>query len=481
MLNVKRIAVLVLILVTTCLSPLYAASRETRARALFQEAMAIKGHDRASLRHQARLFEKALSIQPEFWEAAINLVQVYLNLEEPDKALPWARKARELRPDERLSVLGLCQALRLSDHLDEAAECLDAALKQFPGDNTIAGDLVWVRYRLGQWDRAVRVIRENSGLMADSQLRRIYMMCLLELKHWDAARSLLAEQGGEWQKEDPGFYAECLVRLGRGTGRNSLVIRACLEALAHPLTGQEQQFFLGTLAELGLELPIGDELRRVYQQFQDSIQTDNSLAIRWARALAVSGAVTESGQLIDTILGRMAAPEVPEVVYSLKAALLARQGQFAAEADMARRGLQVYPDSVELAFRLGDSLVRSQHFAEAIGPLQQVLRSRPEDRSALDDLRVACLKADQPAAAVDAFESYLARKPDDDEMLFNFSLILCRTGDAERALTSLERAVRHNPGKWVPVLEKEIQAIHSPFDCIRYRARFNELLSLKKK
>jgi tetratricopeptide (TPR) repeat protein len=87
-----------------------------RARRLLDEGTA-----ELKLRHypaSVRLFQKALLVDPDYWEAENNLGFAFLQLQQPTKAEPAFARATEIDPMNAIAYVNLCvAALQRNDYL----------------------------------------------------------------------------------------------------------------------------------------------------------------------------------------------------------------------------------------------------------------------------------------------------------------------------------------------------------------------------
>lgn len=470
----RVMAVLLLGLAATAtVRPQSAAGRAEDAVAAFQAAVAIRPAGEADLRRQAELFEKALALNPGLWEAAANLTMVYLALDDPERALGFAQTAVALKPEARPSRVGLCQCLRLLERWDEAAACLDEALAAFPDDAALAADLVWIRYRQEKWADVLTVIDQVPAVRADEQMRRIHLQSLVQAGRWPDVLAIAERYAGEGMA--PAHRLPAIIRAATALGRPEAVVAAALEGLESEAEPAAQTFYLGFLAAAGRDVGAVSDLRGIYHRFQEQIRAEVPLAEDWARLLWQKQLTGDAASLAAWLVTEH--PDaIAEEIFVMHASVQLAEGLLVRLAATAQAGLARFPHSAELAYLAGEARLRQDLADDAIMYLTRALNRQTVHRHALDSLRIACDRVNRLELAVPYYKGYLARKPDDDEVLFYYAAMLCRLERPDEAMNHLETAVRLDRARWVPVLRNEVQGIHSIFDCIRYRRRFAALL-----
>jgi len=382
------------------------------AEEVFEKALSLKGNSETIRREQAVLFEQVLLLKPDYWEAIANLVTLYLSLNRPEKALVYARKAVELKPEKRQSHVGLCQSLRLSGRQAEAVAFLEKALKIFPCDPILAADLIWLHYQHDSVDRALEMIRSCPAVLKDKQIRRIQVRCLMALKRWDDVLRIVSEKTTGKIRLDPELICYARMEAGKGLNRPEVVMQACADALHLDLRVEEQKNYLLTLAATAGKHPFSGDILSVFRKHHAVILADDHLSESWARALTVRGHPQDAEKLLDTLLHREAlSDDVTESVFILKSAILLKTQNYHELERLAKQGLHRCPGSHELAYFAGEGLSRLEKYGEAIPYLTRALDGLPDHREALDCLRVACVHEGSPKSAIPYFPKYLHLRP----------------------------------------------------------------------
>ena len=446
-----------------------------RAVALFQKALLMKGSSVALQKKRIRLFKRCIEIDHQFFEAIVNVSIAYLNLAKPEKALPYATRAFRMKPDSLKANIYYCEALERAGHYKEALKVLGGARALFPSNMDLLQCLVRVKYALKKWDDVLGILSTNEQLKEIQSMREIYVFSLIRLKRWNDATAFLTNPSYSLQKEDPSFFYHILYYIGKDSGRYHLAIQACMDALCSTISVKDKKYFLNALSHMGLKLPIGEQLKKVYAKYKNLIMKDTSLSLNWARSLAASGFLNDAKGLLSKEI-RM--KKAPLMAYVLLCNILLHEKDYTQLNTVCSQGLSTYPNGASLYYFKGVALMKKADFA---GALEYFKKSYLLKNSAVTllALQMAAIKGNKLDFAIDASKSFLKKEANNDSIRFNFAMLECLAGKCNDALSDLEKAVRSRPEKWVPVLEQEVKAVHSVFDCIRYKARFAELLKLK--
>ncbi|HSD61071.1 MAG TPA: tetratricopeptide repeat protein, partial [Burkholderiales bacterium] len=126
---------------------------------------------------------------------------------------------------------------------------------------------------------------------------------------------------------------------------------------------------------------------------------------------------------------------------------LLEQGKIDQALDALRRALRLQPDSVEALNNLANALQKSGRPEEAVPLYLRAVELRPEHLPAYPNLAAAYRGLGQAGKAFDCYLAYLARNPDDAEILERLmDLALEGRGDAAAALRFREPYLRVTGG-----------------------------------
>ena len=111
--------------------------------------------------------ERALSLKPDYWQAAHNLANVYYDTYHLDLAAHWYRRAAELRPENASALAHLGEIyLKLGD-IDEAQRLLDDAWEMQPDNRIVIRSVANLRLIQGDYPAALdsceRLLERQPG------------------------------------------------------------------------------------------------------------------------------------------------------------------------------------------------------------------------------------------------------------------------------------------------------------------------------
>jgi len=138
--------------------------------------------------------------------------------------------------------------------------------------------------------------------------------------------------------------------------------------------------------------------------------------------------------------------------YSLLASLHSNQERLAAGHEVLIKGIELYPDNVQLFFEYGLLLEKEGKQNEAIATMEKVLELQPDHVEALNYLGYTWAENNvHLEKALEYIKKAIALKPDNGFILDSLGWVYFRMGELEKARTALERAI---------VLEPEDPYIH---------------------
>jgi tetratricopeptide (TPR) repeat protein len=116
----------------------------------------------------AAAFEQALKLNPRLASATTKLAQLYAGpLQNKEKALTYAKKARELTPNDPQVTSILGKVAYQSGNLVWSYSLLQEAARQRENDSSILHDLAWAAYRLGKVNEARETMQKALATGSD--------------------------------------------------------------------------------------------------------------------------------------------------------------------------------------------------------------------------------------------------------------------------------------------------------------------------
>jgi len=190
----------------------------------------------------------------------------------------------------------------------------------------------------------------------------------------------------------------------------------------------------------------GDSERalRLYSQVQHG---DNLLPalLRAAAILYLHGAPAAADELLDR-LGEDEPQREPEII-NTRARIYADSGELPKAYDVLQKGLDQYPDSVELRYARASVFEEEGKISEALRELAEVLKSRPEDPAAMNAYGFTL--ADHSKSLSKArrlIERAHAAAPKNAAILDSLGWVLFRQGHDAEALPYLRAAYTDDRG-----------------------------------
>jgi Tfp pilus assembly protein PilF len=331
--------------------------------------------DRAAAR-----YEQALALRPGFLPAQVRLGRVYLELGQPERAVPLLEPAAGDPGLRAAALLGLGRAALAGGNPAAAVAHLEAALTESP-------DASRVHYPLAMAYRALGKV--------------------------DEARSHLARRGdGEPRLPDP-----------------------LIDDLTVLLSGSRTQFYRGIEAMRAGQFPVAAEAfaRGLVRQPGNA-----NARVTLARALYLSGDRAGARRELDAVL---AADGSNELARFLRGTLYEEEGDPGAAEQAYRETLRVRPEHGGASHFLANLLMRGGQYAEAARHYAAAARAVPGNAPArlYEALALVRASADHRAAR-ERLERSVAEMPDDALLRQALARVLAaspddRVRDGARALT----------------------------------------------
>src|SRR5256886_5291973 len=301
----------------------------------------------------ADAYERALKANPNMLTAAMKLAQLNAGpLKNPDKALQYAKKARELAPaDPRATVTVGSIAFQLGNYT-WAYSLLQEGVRQLPNDPAVLHDLAWSAYSLGKVAEARQtmqnVLSSGSSSPQSADARTFLSMTALSA---DGNGVLVSEaEINSALSADPNYVP-------------ALTARAALQAKRGDSVGAEATY------------------RQILQRFPDFVQAQRDLAAILvndptkrdaAYDLATKARRTISGDpLISIVLGR--------VSYERK--------DFSRAIQLFQESAREKPLDAKSLYYLGMAHAQAKHKAEAKETLNRALQAGLGDAEASEAKR----------------------------------------------------------------------------------------------
>lgn len=188
-------------------------------------------------------------------------------------------------------------------------------------------------------------------------------------------------------------------------------------------------YYLGLIAERHADF---EKALRLYAQVQSG---DNAAAalVRASTILQAHGASAAAQEILDHLIEDEPA-RAPEVV-AARAKIYADAGDSRQALAVLDRGLEQYPDSVDLRYAIATTDEEAGHVGAALQELNQLLKQRPDDPAALNAYGYTLADHNRKLAQARALiERAYAEAPRNAAILDSLGWVLYRQGHDDQAL-----------------------------------------------
>ena len=132
--------------------------------------------------------------------------------------------------------------------------------------------------------------------------------------------------------------------------------------------------------------------------------------------------------------------------FNLLAGIYVNQEQLASGHDILKKGIELYPDNVQLMFEYGLLLEQEGKQNEAIANMEKVVELQPDHIDALNYLGYTWAENNTHLEkALEYIKKAIALKPDNGYILDSLGWVYFRMGELEKAKTELEHALALEP------------------------------------
>jgi tetratricopeptide (TPR) repeat protein len=382
-------------------------------------------------------YEKALICDPDSHYILDKLPLLLIKMGKYKGAAQWLRQIIADNPENITDKLLLARLDVLNDEIEEAIQLYKDILLLNPEDETILLRLGFLYSQENRATDAKKTFQKALSLNPESLFAHLYLARLatqtedfveaakwyenaLEL-HWSANLALeLAEFYGILKKYD----------------RVENLYRSVLA-----LVPNDEQASLGLVHTLLLQDREEDalqELRRLRELSEEPDQID----LITSRLFLRSGKLDEATELLETIIQN---GESAEAAYML--AVIRYEKKNFVEAleilDKISPASGPYEDSISLQIRI---LMENKKEQQAIALLKQVLNNEIGNTPALYAL-LASLYMEQNlmAEGYQVLEDALNRYPDNEQLYFEYGLLLEQDGKQQQAIVNMEKVLELEP------------------------------------
>ncbi len=200
-------------------------------------------------------------------------------------------------------------------------------------------------------------------------------------------------------------------------------------------------YYLGLIAERHGDL---EKALRLYAQVQGGDNASAAL-VRASTILQTHGAAPAAQEILERLIEDEPA-RAPEVV-AARAKIYSDSGDTRQALAVLNRGLEQYPDSVDLRYAMATTDEEAGHLGAALQELNQVLKQRPDDPAALNAYGYTLADHNRKLGEARALiERAYAASPRNAAILDSLGWVLYRQGHDEQALPYLAAAYAEDRG-----------------------------------
>jgi len=451
-------------------------------------------------------YEKALICDPDADYVLRKLPVLLIKMEKLQAAAQWLREAVKKNPNDIDSQLLLARLDVNSGNIDEAIQIYEKILELAPDNSTVRLRLGYLYSQQGRYQEGEKTIKFLLTKDPDSYFALLYLARLaIQSGDFNTASTLYEEilslnwsqdlvyemtefygMREQYQRVEE-LYASILKKepeneraaLGRvhalllaGQDKEALLELARIRTFSNKLTNIDlisSRVFIRTKnfdkANALLEKILAKKESSAARYMLAVIRYENSklvAALAHLRKITHDDEEFENSIVLQTkILSDLKrTPEAISLVkkiidnpnrrqplyYNLLAGIYVTQDQLAIGHEILKKGVELYPDNVQLLFEYGLLLEQEGKQNEAITSMEKVLKLQPDHVEALNYLGYTWADNNiHLEKALAYIKKAIALKPDNGYILDSLGWVYFRMGELEKARIALEHALTLEP------------------------------------
>jgi len=261
-------------------------------------------------------YEKAISINPDFTPALNNLSYLYSErLNDPDKALPLAKKAADMAPGDPSTADTLGWIIFKKGDYARARAMLEDSASKLTGQPEVAFHLGMARYMTGDEESARQALQQAASSTADfpgkEEAARRLATLAIDVKTANAKTQADLEQRLKDEPNDPVAAA----RLGAIYERGGALDKAAKTYEQVLKQDPQDGPIMGRLARVYLELNQTDKALDMAKEAHKAVPGNADISALLGRLVFLSGDYNWSTTLLEDAAGKLL--NQPEVRYNL--------------------------------------------------------------------------------------------------------------------------------------------------------------------
>lgn len=366
-----------------------AAQESANAVIIFNQAQDM--HEKGDLAGAISLYEKALTVLPDFPEAVFQRASAHLALGNMDEAEKGFRRAVELRADWSLPLANLGSLLVEKDNLAEAEKILLKALQIEPNDPIALAGLADLRLRTGA---SPDVLKELLARITVLTLKANPAVSL-----WTARAALESGLGtrgpakaslAKALEADPANRTAILMMAGTALAEGDTVRAGALAARLGPNSSDASNMLRATIsAQEG--------------RYEEAIKFLDAVKRPTARGAALRKRIDASRAVTPAELEKQLEADAKNPFILGRLCSLYRRDEPERALVFCRRASEAEPDNVNHAIGFGAALVQAKQYEAAIGLFTKLLTVVPDNATAHANLGTALFQLKRYAEAKKEF------------------------------------------------------------------------------
>lgn len=440
---------------------------------LFQQAQ--DAHEAGDLNRALRLYERAISLRPEFPEAEYQRANAYVALNRLPDAEKGFRRVIELQPEWTLPFLALAKLLIRTEQFDEAERLLSRSL-ELDGNNLIAlvalTDLNLrtkasrdkLQRLLGDLKRATSSEQPKADIwVARGSVERALDDSAAALASFDHALVLD-------RQNIAALTQRAELRAGAKNYEGALVDAFEVQRASHSSVGSRL-----LVARIYAQSGKTDEALRTLEALDEASKNlPEVVSLRNSLTKDCSNLTAEERAAEEELLKQQ--PREATLLECLGAAL--RISDPARSLELYRQAVEIEPSNIRYATGYAAALVQARRFAEAAAILRRIIGIQPDNFAAHTNLATALYELKQFPAALAEFKWLVETKPDLSVAYYFIATAHDFLGEYTDALAAYETfLVRANAQK----NQLEIDKVNLRLPSLRNQIKRGEGAKKKKK
>ncbi|MBU1233623.1 MAG: tetratricopeptide repeat protein [Proteobacteria bacterium] len=382
-------------------------------------------------------YEKALICDPDSRYVLRKLPLLLIKMGKYQGAAQWLRKIIADNPDDIQDRLLLARLDVRNNEIEEAIQLYKEIIELTPEDETVLLRLGFIYSQQNRYNEAEKTFRQALAQNHESLFAHLYLARLATQKGDYIGAATWYEKALDlnWSADLAIELAEFFGVLGK-YDRVEALYRSVLEQ-----TPDDEQASLGLVHTLLLQDREEDalqELRRLRELSQEPEHIDMIISRLFLR----SGKLDEAAEILEPIVQDN---ESSEAAYML-AVIRYEKKNFTQALEILQKILpdsDSYQDSISLQVRI---LLEEKQEHQAIAMLKQILTDEVGNTPALYALLASLyMEQNQIEEGYKTIQDALNRYPDNEQLYFEYGLLLEQDGKQQQAIVSMEKVLELQP------------------------------------